>query len=61
MHLAVGGVLLLLAVALIYLGRQDSDGNSPRFLQFGAALVLYPPVVLVVIAFGAAEPFYSLS
>jgi hypothetical protein len=61
MNLAIGIAMLLLAALLIYLGRPDREGNSPRFLRFGAALVLYPPAVLVVLAFGAAELFYSLS
>ena len=61
MNFAIGAVLLLSAVVLIYLGRPDKEGNSPGFLQFGAALVLYPPAILVVLAFGAAEVFYSLS
>ncbi len=61
MNFSVGAVLLLLAIVLIYLGRPDREGNSPRFLRFGSALVLYPPAVLIVAAFGAAEIFYSLS
>ena len=61
MNLAFGLAMLLLAALLIYLGRPDKQGNSPRFLRFDAALVLYPPVVLPVIAFGAAELVYSLS
>ena len=61
MSLAIGLVMLLAAALLIYSGRPDKEGNSPRFLQFGPALVLYPPAVLVVFAFGAAELFYALS
>ena len=61
MNLAFGLALLLLAALLIYLGRPDKQGNSPHFLRFGAALVLYPPVVLLVVAFGVAELVYSIS
>jgi hypothetical protein len=61
MDFTVGLAILLCAAALIYLGRPDGEGNSPRFLRFGAALVLYPPVILVVIAFGAAEVISSFS
>ncbi|MDP1584206.1 MAG: hypothetical protein Q8M18_12350 [Bradyrhizobium sp.] len=61
MNLSFGVVMLLLAAMLIYFGRPDKQGNSPRFLRFGPALVLYPPVVLLVIAFGLAEMIHSLS
>jgi hypothetical protein len=61
MNLTFGLAMLLLAALLIYLGRPDKQGNSPRFLRFGPALVLYPPVVLLAIAFGVAELVYSLS
>ena len=61
MNLTFGLAMLLLAALLIYLGRPDKQGNSPRFLRFDAALVLYPPVVLLAIALGAAELVYSLS
>jgi hypothetical protein len=42
MGLAIGLLSLALAAALIYFGLPDKQGNSPRFLRFGAALVLYP-------------------
>jgi hypothetical protein len=58
MEYAIGLALLALAAALIYLGLPDKQGNSPRFLQFGAALVVYPPIVLVVLALGVAELFF---
>ena len=61
MSLAIGFAMVALAAGLVYLGRPDKKGRHPHFLQFGAALVLYPPVVLVVLAFGAAELFYSLA
>ena len=55
MGFSIGLALLALAAALIYLGLPDKQGNSPRFLQFGAALVLYPPAVMAVLTFGVAE------
>jgi hypothetical protein len=58
MQLMLGLILLGLAAALIYFGLPDKHGNSPRFLQFGAALVLYPPAVLVVLALGLTELFF---
>lgn len=60
MRVAIGLVLMMLAATLVYFGRPDKDGNSPRLLRFNAALVLYPPVVLVASAFGVAELVYSM-
>jgi hypothetical protein len=34
---------------LIYIGRPDKNGVSP---QFDAAMVLYPPLILVFVVFG---------
>jgi hypothetical protein len=59
MQLVLGLILLALAATLIFFGLPDKHGNSPRFLQFGAALVLYPPTVLVVLALGVAELFFQ--
>lgn len=52
MNYALGLVLLAIGSLLIFIGRADRDGNSPRFLRFGPAVVTYPPLVLVFIAFG---------
>jgi hypothetical protein len=51
-NFAVGIGLLLVAALLIYIGRPDKNGVSPRFLQFDAAMVLYPPLILVFVVFG---------
>ena len=51
----IGVVLLAVAIGLIFIGRPSKAGVSPRFLQFDAALVLFPPVVLVFLAGGVAE------
>ena len=51
----IGLVLLAIAGILIFIGRPNRAGVSPRFLQFDAALVLFPPVVLVFFAGGVAE------
>ena len=53
-HLVVGVILVLLAVGLLYIGMPNKAGQHPRFLQFEASLVLYPPVILVFVAFGMA-------
>ena len=59
MNFGIGLATVGLALALIYFGMPDKEGKSPRFLRFHAALVLYPPVVLIACAFGAAELLYS--
>ena len=53
-------VLFAIAVALIYVGRPAQDGESPSFLRFHAAVVLYPPVVLVFFAASFAAFFAGL-
>lgn len=54
-ELLTGVVLLVIAAGLIFIGLPNKDGVSPRFLQFEAALVLYPPVIMIFLAGGAAE------
>jgi hypothetical protein len=51
----IGVVLLTIAAGLIFIGRPNRAGVHPRFLQFDAALVLFPPVVLTFLAGGFAE------
>lgn len=46
--------MLAAAATLVLIGRPNRAGEHPRFLRFEAALVLYPPIVLSVIALGAA-------
>ena len=52
MKLWIGIAALLIGLLLIWKGRPDRSGVHPRFLQFEAALVLYPPLILVFLAFG---------
>lgn len=54
MNLYAGIVTLAVALLLIWLGRPDKAGMHRKFLRFDAALVLYPPLILVCLAFGAA-------
>ncbi|ANW04164.1 hypothetical protein [Bradyrhizobium icense] len=54
MNYGIGIALVAVAAVLLYAGWPDKDGRSPRFLRFNAALVLYPPLVLVFLAFGSA-------
>lgn len=50
----VGIVLLAIGIGLLFIGRPNKAGVHPRFLQFEASMVLYPPLVLVFLAGGAA-------
>lgn len=59
MNFGVGLALLIVAFALIFIGRPDKDGNSPRFLRVDTALVLYPPVILLFFALGSAALLFS--
>lgn len=52
MNMWTGIAALLVALLLIWKGRPNRSGVHPRFLQFEAALVLYPPLILVFLAFG---------
>lgn len=60
MDMAIGLLAIVMAAGLIWAGKPDRAGNSPRFLRFGAAPVLYPPLILVFVALGAAESLYAL-
>lgn len=51
----IGVVLLAIAGGLIFAGLPNKAGLSPRFLRFEAAVVLFPPVILVFLAGGVAE------
>jgi hypothetical protein len=54
MNLYAGMVTLAVAFLLIWVGRPNKAGMHPKFLRFNAALVLYPPLILVSFAFGVA-------
>jgi hypothetical protein len=54
MNLYTGMVMLAAAFLLIWVGRPNKAGIHRKFLRFNAALVLYPPLVLVCFAFGVA-------
>jgi hypothetical protein len=46
--------MLAAAALLILAGLPGKDGVHRKFLRFNAALVLYPPVVLLFVALGTA-------
>ena len=59
-ELLIGAISLAIAAGLIFVGRPNKDGVSPRFLQFEAALVLYPPLIMIFLVGGAAELLTAL-
>jgi hypothetical protein len=54
MNLFAGMATLAMAFLLIWVGRPNKAGMHRKFLRFNAALVLYPPLILVCFAFGVA-------
>lgn len=61
MNLWTGIAMLVIGLLLIFFGRPNRNGVHRRFLRFNAAMVLYPPVVLVFIALGAAAVIDALT
>jgi hypothetical protein len=60
MNLWTGTAMLVTALVLILVGRPDKAGVHPRFLRFDAAMVLYPPIILVLLAVGVAAVLSSI-
>ena len=60
MNLWSGIAMLTVAFLLIWAGRHDKGGVHPKFLQFEAALVLYPPIIMAFFALGIAAIVFSL-
>jgi len=57
LDLLIGVASLVAGAALLFIGLPDRSGTSPRFLQFEASLVLYPPLIMICFAWGIAELF----
>ena len=51
----VGTISFAVAGVLLFVAMPDRRGISPRFLRFKAAPIVYPPVILVFWAIGAAS------
>lgn len=51
----IEGALVAIGANLVGIALPDKTELSPRFVRFQAALVLYPGVVMVFLALGAAE------
>ena len=54
-ELLIGAVSLVIAAGLIFIGLPDKNGVSPRFVRFEAAVVLYPPLIMVFLVGGVAQ------
>ena len=59
-ELLIGTVSLVIAAILIFIALPDKNGVSPRFLRFEAAVVLFPPLVMILLVMGAAELISAL-
>lgn len=46
---SIGVALFVAAAVLMYLGLPNSAGESPKFLRFEAAPLLYPPLIIALI------------
>ena len=53
--LLIGIVALIIAAGLFVIALPNKYGESPRFLQFYAAPMVYPASVLIFLALGVAE------
>ena len=51
--ITIGVVMCAVGVLLVFIG-MPKHGVTPRFLRFEASMVLFPPIVLTFLAFGAA-------
>lgn len=60
MGLAIGVALVAISVFLVFIGRPSKSGEHPRFLQFEASVVLYPPFIMVFFVMGMAQIIMSL-
>jgi hypothetical protein len=60
MSVWTGIAMLVIALVLIFVGLPNKEGVHPRLLRFNAAVVIYPPLILVFIAWGLASIVASL-
>jgi hypothetical protein len=47
----IGTALFAAAAVLFFLGLPNRAGESPRFLRFETAPMLYPPLIMALLAF----------
>lgn len=55
----IGAVLVAIGAVLVFVGMPNKNGQSPRFLRFGAAISIYPGLIMIFLAMGAAELFMA--
>ncbi len=60
-NILFGVVLVAIAAGLIFIALPDKEHESPRFLRFHAATVVFPPVVLFFLVGGIAEIVMAFS
>ena len=60
-NIIIGGLLVAVGAVLVGIGLPDKAGKSPKFLQFNAALVLYPGLIMAFLGLGAAELLMGLA
>ena len=53
----IGAALFVAAAVLFYLGLPNRAGESPQFLRFEAAPMLYPPLIIALLAFSLLAIF----
>ena len=54
MSVEIGVASLASAALLFWLGLPDRQGMHRRFLRFSSAQVIYPPIILALVALGSA-------
>jgi hypothetical protein len=56
----IGVILLGITAVLIFFGLSDKEGVNRRFLRFDAAVILYPPVIIIFLVRGGVEILKAL-
>jgi len=54
-EIVIGIGAFAVALAMIWFGKPNKNGENPRFLRLGFMEMIYPAVVLAFAVFGVAE------
>ncbi len=54
----IAAALFIAAAILMFLGLPNRAGESPRFLRFQAAPLLYPPLIIALLV-GSLAAFFT--
>ena len=54
-NILVAAAALAVAAMLLLVALPNKSGASPRFLRFEVAQLIYPTLILAILAFGAAN------